>query len=297
MATFLINRASSNDTLANYFFWYLSVECEDRHQFELNNIPLSTSIKDNRIVEMYVTVMKRFSQKLLKGGKESRIRRSILARQQNFVDKLVMLMKSVAREKGDRIKKIERLQSLLSDTETFKMNFLNFEPLSLPLDPEIKIKGIIPAKATLFKSALMPSRLTFLTTEGQEYVAILKHGDDLRQDQLILQTITLIDKLLRKENLDLKLTPYKVLATSSKHGFVQFVDSLSVAEILRNYESSIQKYFRLHAPCEGAPYGISPEVMDTYVKSCGKKIFFVCINITIFIISWILHYNIFTRCW
>ena len=35
------------------------------------------------------------------------------------------------------------------------------------------------------------------------------------------------------------------------------------------YFSSMQNYFRRHAPCESAPYGISPEVMDTYVKSCG----------------------------
>ena len=32
---------------------------------------------------------------------------------------------------------------------------------------------------------------------------------------------------------------------------------------------SMQNYFRRHAPCESAPFGISPEVMDTYVKSCG----------------------------
>lgn len=55
----------------------------------------------------------------------------------------------------------------------------------------------------------MPSKLTFLTTENTEYIAIFKHGDDLRQDQLILQTIALMDKLLRRENLDLKLTPYR----------------------------------------------------------------------------------------
>lgn len=73
-------------------------------------------------------------------------------------------------------------------------------------------------RATLFKSALMPSKLTFLTTEGTEYVAIFKYGDDLRQDQLILQMITLMDKLLQKEKLDLKLTPYRVLATSTRHG-------------------------------------------------------------------------------
>ncbi|CAG2065923.1 unnamed protein product, partial [Timema podura] len=111
----------------------------------------------------------------------------------------------------------ERLQALLADPEAFKMNFASFEPMPFPLDPDVHIKGIIPDKATLFKSAMMPSRLSFLTTEGTEYVAIFKHGDDLRQDQLILQMITLMDKLLRRENLDLKLTPYRVLATSTKH--------------------------------------------------------------------------------
>ena len=53
---------------------------------------------------------------------------------------------------------------------------------------------------------------------------MFKLGDDLRQDQLILQIITLIDRLLRRENLDLKLTPYKVLACSSQHGeYISFM--------------------------------------------------------------------------
>jgi len=224
----LINRAVSNENLANYMYWYLMVECEEHKNVEA----LGNLNKDNRIAEMYLTVMSRFSQKLLKGTKEMQHRRILLTRQQTFVDQLVQLMRLVAREKGDRIKKIEKLQSLLSSTDSF--NFMSFEPMPLPLDPEVKIKGIIPSKATLFKSALMPSRLSFLTTDDREYVAILKYGDDLRQDQLILETITLMDKLLRRENLDLKLTAYNVLATSSKHGFVQFIESMSGAEILKN---------------------------------------------------------------
>ena len=40
-----------------------------------------------------------------------------------------------------------------------------------------------------------------------------------------------MDRLLRRENLDLRLTPYKVLATSSKHGFVQFIESHAVADV------------------------------------------------------------------
>lgn len=59
----------------------------------------------------------------------------------------------------------------------------------------------------------MPLRLVFLTDKGSEYQIIFKSGDDLRQDQLIIQIITLMDQLWKKENLDLKLKPYAVLAT------------------------------------------------------------------------------------
>ncbi|XP_006835201.1 PREDICTED: phosphatidylinositol 3-kinase catalytic subunit type 3-like [Chrysochloris asiatica] len=118
------------------------------------------------------------------------------------------------------------------------------------------------------KSALMPAQLFFKTEDGGKYPVIFKHGDDLRQDQLILQIISLMDKLLRKENLDLKLTPYKVLATSTKHGFMQFIQSVPVAEVL-DTEGSIQNFFRKYAPSETGPNGISAEVMDTYVKSCA----------------------------
>lgn len=182
------------------------------------------------IRELYLTVMKTFSQTLAKGNTDMQKKRLNLSLQQKFIDNLVKLVKTVLREGGNRKKKAEKLQQLLGDPTIFKFNFGNFEPIPFPLDPDVTIKGIIAEKASLFKSALMPSKLHFITTDNTEYVAIFKHGDDLRQDQLILQMITLMDKLLRKENLDLKLTPYKVLATSTRHGFVQFIDSVSVAE-------------------------------------------------------------------
>ena len=39
---------------------------------------------------------------------------------------------------------------------------------------------------------------------------IYKKGDDLRQDQFILQMVSLMDRLLKRENLDLRMTPYRV---------------------------------------------------------------------------------------
>ncbi|KAJ0006661.1 hypothetical protein NQD34_013934 [Periophthalmus magnuspinnatus] len=283
LCTFLISRACKNSTLANYLYWYVIVECEDQ----------DTQQRDPKTHEMYLNVMRRFSQALLKGDKNVRVMRSLLAAQQTFVDRLVQLMKAVQRESGNRKKKTERLQALLADNE--KVNLSDIEPIPLPLEPQVRIKGIVPETATLFKarlkkhfrnytkdqigsdqirldrirsSALMPAKLIFKAEDGANYPVIFKHGDDLRQDQLILQIISLMDKLLRKENLDLKLTPYKVLATSTKHGFMQFVQSVPVAEVLAT-EGNIQSFFRKHAPSEKGPYGISPEVMDTYVKSCA----------------------------
>ncbi|XP_028821207.1 phosphatidylinositol 3-kinase catalytic subunit type 3 isoform X2 [Denticeps clupeoides] len=256
LCTFLISRACKNSTLANYLYWYVIVECEDQ----------DTKQRDPKTYDMYFNVMKRFSQALLKGDKSVRIMRSLLAAQQTFVDRLVHLMKAVQRESGNRKKKTERLQALLADNE--KLNLSEFEPIPLPLEPQVRIRGIIPDNATLFKSALMPAKLIFKAEDSSHYPVIFKHGDDLRQDQLILQIISLMDKLLRKENLDLKLTPYKVLATSTKHGFMQFVQSVPVAEVLAT-EGNIQSFFRKHAPSDKGPYGISAEVMDTYVKSCA----------------------------
>lgn len=75
-----------------------------------------------------------------------------------FIDELVKLVKCVAKEPGNRNKKHQKFQQLLTDTDAFRVNFASFEPIPFPLDPEIFIKGIVPDKVLLFKSALAPSK-------------------------------------------------------------------------------------------------------------------------------------------
>lgn len=111
-------------------FRYVIVECEDQ----------DTQQRDPKTHEMYLNVMRRFSQALLKvsilfqtiwkrssqqslllkklpffhthtssplqGDKSVRVMRSLLAAQQTFVDRLVQLMKAVQRESGNRKKKV-----------------------------------------------------------------------------------------------------------------------------------------------------------------------------------------------
>lgn len=268
LASFLIGRACMDPVLTNYLFWYLKVECEIAQH--------NDAIEKSDVRDMYKMMLKRLSKALLQSGPEARRRRAQLVQQQLFVERLVVVMKSVAKESGNLRRKIDFLQGLLAADDgdshsnsaaaaasgdpyllgdfNRKINFQVLGELPLPLDPNIRIKAIIASKASLFNSALMPAKLTFLAATNEEYVTIFKHGDDLRQDQLVLQIFTLMDRLLKRENLDLKLTTYRVLATSAQHGFVQFIDSQPLRDVSQQWEGNIQvwqskKIFQYFSQC------------------------------------------------
>jgi len=102
------------------------------------------------------------------------------------------------------------------------------------------------------------------------FKVIVKTGDDLRQDQLVIMMIQLMDRLLKRATLDLCLQPYAILATSASTGLVEFVDgSIPISQVLANNNNSILQFFRKAAPRQGAKYGIDPDVMQTYLRSCA----------------------------
>ncbi|GAB2258312.1 hypothetical protein Droror1_Dr00014472 [Drosera rotundifolia] len=86
--------------------------------------------------------------------------------------------------------------------------------------PEVLITGILSTECIVFKSALNPLKLTFRIANSKTCKIILKKGDDLRQDQLVVQMVSLMDRLLKLENLDLHLTPYRDLATGQDEGMM-----------------------------------------------------------------------------
>jgi phosphatidylinositol 3-kinase len=203
----------------------------------------------------------------------------VLRRQAEFVETLSARSKEIRSSKDTRSKKIDKLQAYIADTRHGLCPLP--APLPLPLNPRVSVASITPGQSSIFKSNLLPLLLWFETESDEEtddeetpppsYPVIFKNGDDLRQDQLVIQLFNLMDRLLRKENVDLRLSPYAVLATSTTEGMIQFVPSKSLATIMAEY-GSLQAYLRESHADDGAlgSYGVEVGVMDTFVRSCGR---------------------------
>lgn len=255
LARFLISRAVNNLQLGNFLHWFLMVECDDQSPGQA---------PEHR--KLFAKVEFDFMTELMKIP-EGQDRRQLLLRQGELITVLSKISKDVRFSKEDRIRKIERLKKLMADP---KNELTSFDPpLPLPLDPKISVVGCYPEESSVFKSSLFPLLLHFRTSTNQRYSIIFKSGDDLRQDQLVIQIIMLMDRLLRKENLDLKLSPYRILATSTSAGAVQFVSSTTLAGIVTKHKGSLLEYLRQNNPDVNGPLGVRKEAMDTYVKSCA----------------------------
>lgn len=255
LAWFLIKRATNSLMLGNYLHWYLMVECDDRGPDQ-----------QEKHRKLFAKVEFDFMAELLQtpDGPE---RRKTLLRQGELITVLSKISKEIRFSREDRPRKAQRLIKFLKDPKNELMSY--DPPLPLPLDPSVSIVSMYVEESSVFKSSLFPLLLHFKTTEGKQYPIIFKTGDDLRQDQLVIQIISLMDRLLRKENLDLKLSPYRILATSATAGAVQFVPSSSLAAASTKYRGSILAYLKANNPDDKEDLGVRKETMDTYVKSCA----------------------------
>lgn len=254
LARFLVTRAANSFTLGNFLHWYLMVEISDLSSDQApEHRALFSKVEYDFMVELEKTHQ----------GEETR---KMFKRQGELLTVLARISKEVRFGGGDRPAKIARLKKALGDPRN---DLVSFDPLPLPLDPAIMVNGVYPDDCTVLKSSLLPMVLNFKTTFNTKYPIIFKTGDDLRQDQLVIQIITLMDQLLKKENLDLKLTPYRILATSTSAGAFQFIPSMSLAAAVQKHKGSLLAYLRANNPDDTAPLGVRKEAMDTYIKSCA----------------------------
>ena len=88
----------------------------------------------------------------------------------------------------------------------------------------------------------------------------------------MIQVIKLCDDLLKRENVDLELVTYRVLATTLDAGMIEFVpDSMTLYDISREYGGILQ-YLHKKKPDPMNRLEIEPTVMDRFVRSTAGAV-------------------------
>ena len=263
LVQFLIERCCKDMILASSFFWFISCEADRTDQNQKK--------KDDKseIIEIYDLIKNKFLEDL---NKYPEIK-AIIDNEIAFKNELVSISDKLSHvSKVDNKKK--ELRSLI-DGE--KKEIMQETEHYLPIDPKLKIKGTITEDCSVFKSAKCPVKYTFKVTpetqsnsthEDKEHFSIMfKYGDDLRQDQLILQIINYMDSLLKKVHLDYEFTTYKVLATSKSDGFVEFVpNSRTIFDILKKYGNQIRPFYN---ELSKGDEKVLESLLDSYITSCA----------------------------
>ena len=238
LVKFLINQCKIDLNFASSFYWF--IECESQYDEK------SSNIREEKMALIYNSIKEYFKNEMKKNPKFLRIIENEIELKNQLEEISNSLYYISYMESKNKLKEI-------IDKE--KKSFMHNQEHYFPIDPRIKIKGIATEDCTVFDSAKKPIKYTFkITQETKKYMhfednnycrIIFKNGDDLRQDQLILQIMAFMDSLLKKEQLDYKFTIYKVLATSKKDGFVEFVPrSKTYKEILKKNNNQLKLYFR-----------------------------------------------------
>jgi hypothetical protein len=149
----------------------------------------------------------------------------------------------------------------------------NGETIAYPLDPSIDIVRIDDEDAKVFKSNTSPACITLRTRDGSPKRAIFKVNDDLRQDFLVQQVLRLMDMLLKKQGLDMKLTPYDVLPCGDNAGFLVCVTpSTTVEEIVNTRVNgvfiTVKDWIAMQCNSEKALCSME-EAQQNYARSCA----------------------------
>jgi len=110
-----------------------------------------------------------------------------------------------------------------------------------------EVRKWINTNSSRDRKVVVEGRGSLPSPDSNSHTVLLKTSNDLRRDQLIIGCIDLMDMLLKQEGIDLRIVTYRVTATSSDTGFVQWVkDSFDLQHVLDTY-GDIRNFFHAHS--------------------------------------------------
>jgi phosphatidylinositol 3-kinase len=303
LGDFLIQRACESLLIATYFHWYVRVETEDE-----------------AFGVVYNTLYAQFLEALRPTGRADTLTEILL--QSQFIDGVLGAVRDAVSLPGLRADgKTERLKANLGPDGKFSDQAELRAPVVLPLDPRVRVCGIVADRCKVFRSSVSPALIPLVIHDSTDpsyiaerfgeaaaeeyrriqsrkasyrsddhaeavqifdehallnapgatrwtYDSLFKIGDDVRQDQLVLQLLGLIDQRLKRFSLDLCLTPYKVLATSTTTGILEFVTGSTPIDPIKR---DLLGWFAAQPgnADPSSPWKVRASVMERYTRSCA----------------------------
>lgn len=183
--------------------------------------------------------------------------------------------------------------TVLSDLlNNFNQNFFQSGSLTcrLPCQFNFLTKNLDISSCSFYNSLTVPLKLVFnpIDSSGEKYYSIYKIGDDLRQDQIVLQLFSCMDKIWKANDFDFRLSIFNVVQTQERCGFIEMITE---SETLREIESrsgtikgsfgeaALYDWLRLHntserefrIAIENLTYSCAGYCVATYILGIGDR--------------------------
>uniref|UniRef100_A0A8C5EQK4 phosphatidylinositol 3-kinase n=1 Tax=Gouania willdenowi TaxID=441366 RepID=A0A8C5EQK4_GOUWI len=253
LARFLIQRALRSKRIGHFFFWYIRSEVAGCLYFR------------QRMAVILEAFLLGCGQAMLDGL-------TLQVQAVETLHKVALDIKALFPDKSDlSYTASQKLQELLRQVR-LPAEFL------LPFDPRIKAGTILIDKCKVMASKKKPLWLEFSPMASPTLTTpvgiIFKHGDDLRQDMLVIQVLVLMDSIWQEKSLDLNLVPYGCISTGLNAGMIEIVrNAVTIAMIQRNNGGSAGA-FKNDALFEwlkskGPLQEIHFTTVEKFVKSCA----------------------------
>ena len=249
----LFDKASQSNVFAFHIFWCLYLYCQGTRHISFYN----------RLFKYYVETR----YEILKFN---------MIQQKNLIEYILAVFNEHKGYSSDLVTRIKRkliqcdeyfIQFKKECHDHFQFELYCNPIITNPMFECINIK-FVDKKTRLIDSASRPLIIPCVVRNsvGKKFkYEIMYKQDDLRQEKLIMDIISLMDIILKKEeNLNLYITTYNIVPINNKEGFIEIISSAVTLSELKKRGVTIQNYIQ-----ENNPNILTSEWKTRFANSCA----------------------------